>query len=343
MSTINTNGINVSYPVPGVNNNSQGFRNNFNAIKTNLDVAGAELSDLQTKAVVTSALANTTVNNDMANTLISNASTRGFRATTYNLGNALSGTVLINVALGDVQYGTVSGNVTFDFGSWAPAGTQSNVELQLSVSNSSAVITFPSQVVFANNNYGVTTVENFANVGNTPTITTPYGVSQLDYRLSSVDCGNTITIEPYNRPRMVTQVQQRTPTPTGYQGDVAGTFAVDANYFYVCTSTFASGGVNTLVKTASATTATGNLITLSDTTSLAVNKPIVFSGTMFGGLVANTPYYITYVSTPNIAVSATRIAGTAGANFALTTDSGTLTATAYLGSDIWKKTTLVSW
>ena len=36
MSAINTNGLDVNYPVPGVNNNSQGFRDNFASIKTNL-------------------------------------------------------------------------------------------------------------------------------------------------------------------------------------------------------------------------------------------------------------------------------------------------------------------
>ena len=211
MSTINTNGINVNYPVPGVNNDSQGFRDNFASIKTNLDTAGNEITDLQTKVVVKQALANTTVNNDMANTLISNAATRGFRGTTYNLGNALSGTVIVDVSLGDVQYGTVAGNVTFQFGGWSPTGTQSNVQLQLSVSNIDAVISWPAEVVSSNNNFGITTIENFANVANTATVTIPYGVSQLDYKLSSTDCGNTIVIEPYNRPRKATQIVVGTP------------------------------------------------------------------------------------------------------------------------------------
>jgi hypothetical protein len=74
----------------------------------------------------------------------------------------LAGTVLIDVSLGDVQYGTVAGNVTLQFGGWAPSGTQSNLQLQLAVSNSLAVISFPSEVVFANNNFGVTTLENYA-------------------------------------------------------------------------------------------------------------------------------------------------------------------------------------
>ena len=92
MSSINTNGINVNYPVPGVNNNSQGFRDNFAAIKTNLDTAGTEITDLQNKVVLKAALDNSTLNNDMANTLISNALTKNFRASTYNLGNSISGT-----------------------------------------------------------------------------------------------------------------------------------------------------------------------------------------------------------------------------------------------------------
>jgi hypothetical protein len=108
MSTINTNGVDVNYPVPGINNNSQGFRDNFASIKTNLNTAGTEITDLQNKVVLKQALSNTTINNDMANTLISNAATRSFRATTYNLGNALSGTVLIDVSLADVHIGTIA-------------------------------------------------------------------------------------------------------------------------------------------------------------------------------------------------------------------------------------------
>jgi hypothetical protein len=49
MSNINTNSIDTTYPVPGVNNTTQGFRDNFTSIKTNLDTAGTELTDLQSK------------------------------------------------------------------------------------------------------------------------------------------------------------------------------------------------------------------------------------------------------------------------------------------------------
>jgi len=75
MSSINTNSLDVNYPIPGQNNTTQGFRDNFTNIKTNLDIAGDEISDLQNKVVLKSALANSVLNNDMANTVIANAAT----------------------------------------------------------------------------------------------------------------------------------------------------------------------------------------------------------------------------------------------------------------------------
>ena len=421
MSTINTNGINVNYPVPGVNNNSQGFRDNFAAIRTNLNTAGTEITDLQNKVVVKSALDNSTVNNDMANTLISNALTRSFRASTYNLGNALSGVVSVNVSLGDVQYGTIAGNTTIQFTGWAPTGTQSNVQLQLAVSNNLAVLSLPSQVTD-----GVVTLENYANVANTSTITVPYGVTQLDYRFSTLDCGNTITVEPFNNARIASQVKTRNVIPTGNQGDTVGEIAVSASvnqltitstnasdylntantvqlytdmpivftgvsmeanitvgttyyvrnvsantyftistaigggnvnlagngsptssmyanpvsYLYLCTDNYNS---TAYAKSATATNSTGN-VTLNNTTSLANNAPIVFTGTTFGGITANTVYYIKAIGTGgNITISQSRTNGVADTAVTLTTASGTCVATAYVGSDIWKRINLSSW
>ena len=421
MSTINTNGINVNYPVPGVNNNSQGFRDNFASIKTNLDTASTEITDLQNKVVVKSALANSSVNNDMANTLISNALTRSFRASTYNLGNALSGIVSVNASLGDVQYGTIAANTTIQFTGWGPSGTQSNVQLQLAVSNNLAVLSFPAEVT-----NGVTTLENYANVANTNTVSIPYGVTQLDYRFSTLDCGNTITVEPYNIPRIASQVQSRAVAPTGEQGDVVGDISistgvdqltitstnasdyfntantvqlytdmpivftgvsmeanitvgttyyvrnVSANTYFTVSTTIGGANVNlagngsptsamyanpvsylylctdnynstTYAKSATATNSSGN-ITLNNTTSLANNAPIIFTGTTFGGVTANTVYYIKSIgSGGNITISQSRTNGVADTAVTLTSASGNCVATAYIGSDIWKRIALTSW
>jgi hypothetical protein len=338
-SAINTNGINVNYPVPGVNNNSQGFRDNFATIRTNLNTASTEITDLQNNVVVKSALANTSINNDMANTLISNALTRSFRASTYNLGNNISNTIVINASLGDVQYGTISGNTTIQFAGWAPSGTQSNLQLELNISNANAVISFPPQVSMTGS-YGVETLENFANIANVPTVSIPYGVSQLEYRLSTIDCGNSITIEPFNRPRITSQVQQRTPAPTGFQGDVAGDIAVNANYVYVCTGSFDS----TVVTKSVSATYSGNLIYCGSNNSLELNAPIIFTGNTWGNIVANTVYYIKSIpDSANITISATGFDGTAGVTFAvsaLSPANTTMTATSYNGTAIWKSIAL---
>jgi len=300
MSQINTNGINVNYPVPGVNNNSQGFRDNFAAIRTNLNTASTEITDLQNNVVVKSALANTIVNNDMANTLISNALTRSFRASSYNLGNNISNSIVINASLGDVQYGTISGNTTIQFAGWAPAGTQSNLQLQLNVSNSQAVISLPTQVSIAGT-YGVKTVENYSNVGGVPTLTLPYGVDQLAFRLSTLDCGNNITIEPFNLPRQTMQIQQRTPAPTGFQGDVAGTVAVSPAVIQLSISSSNSADYFT---------------TSGNTAGLYNDLPVVFTGTsMEANITVGTTYYVrNVVSSNTFTVSST--SGGANVNLA---------------------------
>jgi len=341
MSSINTNPINVNYPVPGVNNNSQGFRDNFASIVTNLNTAATEITDLQNNVVVKQALSGTTVNNNMANTLISNASVRGFRSTTYNLGNALSNTVLVDVSLGDVQYGTVAANTVINFGSWAPTGTQSNVQLNLSVSNSTAVLQFSSNVIISNNT-GSSTLENFSNIGGLTSITVPYGVTELNYLISTVDCGNTLYITPINRPRVSTAIQQRSPIPTGFQGDVAGDIAVDANYIYVCSAAY---DATTVTKTGiEQTSSSGNIITLPNVTSLVLNAPIIFSGNVStSGIVANTTYYIKTISSPDITISATGFNGTAGNPVAIGNSStGNMQATSYNGSTIWKRINLAT-
>lgn len=212
MSAINTSGIDVNFPTPGVNNNSQGFRDNFSAIKNNLTTAGNEITDLQRKAVVKSALIDVPLNNDMANTLISNALVQNFRATTYNLGDNLSGDITIDVTAGDVQYGNLTGNLNLSFSKWAPAGTQSNVQLILNIANTSAnyTIGFPNNVTD-----GAITLEYYTGNGVGGTVTTPPGVARLHYNFTTIDCGTNIEVQPLDRPRIPTGPGTGTVTSVG--------------------------------------------------------------------------------------------------------------------------------
>jgi hypothetical protein len=294
VSQINTNGINVNYPVPGENNSSQGFRDNFGQITTNLNTAATEITDLQNKVVLKAALDNSVLNNDMANAQISNCSTRGFRGTTFNLGNALAGTVLVDVNKADVHYGTVTGNVTLQFGSWAPTNTESEVTLRLAVANANAVISLPSQVVSSNNNFGTTLLENYTMIGNTATITAPANTQVLEFTFTSLDCGNTISVAPTNRPFQSTEIQTRNIPPTGLPGDVNGTIAVGPS----------------LSQIEIASTNAADYLTTGNTSQLYPDLPVVFTGTsMEANIVTGSTYYVRNVVSTTQFTIATSIGG----------------------------------
>lgn len=306
MSTINTNGINVNYPIPGQNNSTQGFRDNFSAIKTNINTAGEEITELQQKVVLKEGLNNVTLNNDMANTLISNASIRSFRSTTYNLGNSLSGTVLINATLGDVHYGTITGDTTLQFSGWAPINTESSVKLRLTVANTEANIVFPGEVSFSQG-----LIENNGELsGNLVILKAPYEAGVLEYDLTTLDCGNSITIAPTNRPYQTTQIAQRDyVTPTGFEGDRPGTV-------------LSAPAIEPIL--VSNTTVTTDVFTTDSTDGFYVDMPIRFTGSVFGGVTAGTTYYVTYIDTDvEFAVSTS----VGGSNVTLSTASGSMQAT----------------
>ena len=63
-SQINPNNINGNYPVAGVDNNSQGFRDNFTNTKVNFQYAAEEIDDLQNKVLLKAALSGETLDND---------------------------------------------------------------------------------------------------------------------------------------------------------------------------------------------------------------------------------------------------------------------------------------
>jgi hypothetical protein len=296
MSSINTNNINVNYPVPGVNNTTQGFRDNFTSIKTNLNTAGTEITDLQNKAVLKAALDGQTLNNDMANTLISNATTRSFRASTYNLGNNVQGTTTINVSQGDVQYGTVTANTTINFGGWAPVGTQSNVELYLTIANSSAFITFPSTTNDGSNvpttglTYTAVQLENYSSnttpsAGNTHTnqVSVPAGVTQLNYLVTTTNCGTLMDIYPINRPKKSSFILNGTPAVSNATSTGTISAATNSNSVTGSGTLFQTELVTGRVILDSSNVVIGTVSSISSNTALTLtaNANVAVSGAAY--------------------------------------------------------------
>jgi len=232
MSNINTNNLDVNFPKVGVNNSTQGFRDNFSAIKINIDQAATEVTDLQSKVLLKSPLTGTTLNNDMYGAPISNALVQGFRNTTYSLGSNLSGSVIINLTKADVHIGAISANstVTLQFAAWAPANTKSSVDVYLTVLDANSFINLTG----VNLDSSKLTLENFKNNKlSAPSTMTPGYI--LAYRFSTLDCGTTITVEPITVAQKATQLGNfRTPISIGSPGDQRGAICFDAINLYLC-------------------------------------------------------------------------------------------------------------
>jgi hypothetical protein len=166
-SQINPNNIDGTYPIAGQDNNSQGFRDNFTNTKTNFEFAADEISELQAKAVLKSALSGTVLDNNMLGSVLSNAQLQDMSETRVALGT-LSGTVTINYASGSVQTVTTAGGISLAFTNFPAAGAAGQVQVQITVSSPAHTVTLPAAVsVNASGIQGISAsnVISFAAVG----------------------------------------------------------------------------------------------------------------------------------------------------------------------------------
>ena len=86
--------------------------------------------------------------------------------------------------------------------------------------------------------------------------------------------------------------------PVRFSGTSFGGISVDQNYYInrIVDGTRITLASSLITKTATATSATGNLITVDSTIGFNVGYPIVFTGTTFGKIVNEKVYYISYVA-----------------------------------------------
>jgi hypothetical protein len=330
-SNINTGAINVNYPIGGINNSSQGFRTNFAAITNNLNTAGQEIGDLQNKVILKQALVGTTLNNDMANAQISNALTLGFRASTFNLGNNVSNTVYVNITNGDVQYATITANTQLQFSCWAPAGTQSNVQVILNIANAAAVVTLPTNVT-----RGANTVLNYQGNGVGGQVTAVANNTQQHYVFSTIDCGTNVTIAPVNAPRKTLQVAERIIiSQLGSPNDCGGDVAIGIGYGVGSYSVLAGGvGYTTATVTVSPPDVPGGIQATATATVggglvTAINPLVVGSG---------------YINRPTVTITGNGANAQANSTLADVTNYMYFCTNNYDGvHNIWNKVATQAW
>jgi hypothetical protein len=189
-SAINPNNIDGTYPVAGQDNNSQGFRDNFTNTKTNFEYAADEITDLQNKVVLKAALTGTTLNNDMAGSLLSNAQLQDMSETKVALGT-VSGSQTINYAAGPYYTLTTSGPVSLAFNNFSTAGTVSRCRLQITVASTAHTLTLPAAVTVGTSNVqGLSS--NIITFGLTGT---------YEFEFETSDAGATISVFDLNRNR----------------------------------------------------------------------------------------------------------------------------------------------
>lgn len=136
-----SNLINVNFPVPGEDNDSQGFRSNFANIQSALSLAGKEISDVQLNAV------NLSETNDFGNNVIKRAALQNSSQVVANIGN-VSLFVNVDYSLGSYQTFTVDpGTHTFTITNWPESGKCGTIRLEITPTS-----TDPVSINFGGNN-----------------------------------------------------------------------------------------------------------------------------------------------------------------------------------------------
>lgn len=188
-SAINPNNIDATYPVAGQPNNTQGFRDNFTATKTNFQSAADEITDLQNKVILKSALTGTTLDNNMNDALLLAAKIQDFSATAVNIATTV-GSVPIDYAAGHYQTISTTGNISLSFINWPITGSVGLIRLQIVVSTPGIQMTLPVATTL-----GTLGIQGLT--GNT--ITFPQ-TGTFEFAFLTRNGGTTLTIYDLNRP-----------------------------------------------------------------------------------------------------------------------------------------------
>ena len=194
MSNINPYNIDGTFPVAGQDNDSQGFRDNFTNIRNNFSYAQSEISDLQGKALTTSALTGATLNNNMNYTVLQKPQLSSESFTALNLGT-LSSTVNLDYSQSRIQKVTTNGAITISFANW-PTAAQGfgKLILWIYVSNTTHTMTLPIS------SPGVTIGLNDIAGSNTSTgVITFDQVGNYLFEFSTIDGGSNIFITDLSR------------------------------------------------------------------------------------------------------------------------------------------------
>lgn len=274
-SQITTTNINGDYPIAGQNNSTQGFRDNFTAIKDNLELAAQEITDLQARAI----LKDSTSASDLAGGRLANAVTQGFRQLIYDFG-VISGQQNYDFTRSSFQTMTLGASTTINFTNFTgTSGTEVSVRLQVTVLNSAYTLTLPSSVSV--------NLSSIAGASGQTITFSDAGVYTFEF--TTGDGGTTFAINDLSRSRSVVQ---------------GGSFLVQTIVSNAATTGITmsvSNVAGTVVGNITATNFIGNIISTGSnsaifTSNVTANNIISTTG-VYGVIKTSTQPNITLVGT----------------------------------------------
>ncbi len=184
-SNINDTGVNKDYPVAGQDNDSQGFRDNFNIIKDNFVAAKSEIETLQTNTAKLNQDNDFLTNNISGANLINNSEG-------YFAGGTLNTSQNVNYSNGTHQSFTIGADVTLTLTGWPTTGKAGKICLYINNDNVQRTVTFAS-------NAGAGTfkkISTWSGAGNDLVIDTPaarvYVVEFVSYDAGATVFANSI-------------------------------------------------------------------------------------------------------------------------------------------------------
>ena len=184
--TDNSNNINTNYPIPGVDNDTQGFRDIFSNVKNALATAASEITALQLTSVTTDNSNDFGFVGTIYRPILDSVSNR---ETTYADQNTSFDVSFLD---GNYQRVEISDDISIGATDWPTANKQG--EITLEVYNATTASNF---TVTFNNSLGSLKKES--------TLTLPYTITAADsavtiFKLSSADAGVTVFLTKVGGP-----------------------------------------------------------------------------------------------------------------------------------------------
>ena len=175
-SNIVPGNVDGTFPKAGQDNSSQGFRDNFSAIKTNFTEAVTEIEALQTNK------ANLNASSDFADNEVTRAKFKDTSETIYAHGTT-GGAITLNHNNGHYQTITTNASITLSFTNLPATTTLGRIILDITFASTAHTITIPSAVIVSGGVAG--------GDGSSDTITCPTSGRYL-YEFMTPDAGTTI-------------------------------------------------------------------------------------------------------------------------------------------------------